>query len=78
MEALVVNEVQIESVSESPDEANALSGQDLDSHGHALDLHSSILRSLYAFDEAFGDTDTADVNIAGRVLGLWHVANEVA
>ena len=46
MEALVVNKVQIEPVSEKPGEADALSGQYLGSHRHALDLHPSILRSL--------------------------------
>ena len=74
MEALVVNEVQIEPVSESPDEADALSGQYLDSHRHALDLQSSILRSLYALDQTFGNTNTADIDVAGRFLTLWHMA----
>ncbi len=78
MEALIITKIQIKSISERPDKANTLPGQYFDPHRHALDLHSSILCSLYLRYKAFRDTDTVDVDIAGRVLRLWwHVANQV-
>ena len=74
---MVVNKVEVELVPESSDEANALHNQDFNSHGNALDFHSSVRGSLEGHDEVFDDTDATDVGIARRVSALWHNADQV-
>lgn len=78
MKALVIDKIQMQLVSEGPDKADALPGQDLNTNGYCLDLQPSIRGAFDTLDQTFGDTNAANINIAGRVSSLQHIADQIS